>query len=197
MKIIFLDFDGVLNHQEWYKRRIHLKDDEEYEYPNCEFDPNSIYELNRIIERTRADVVVSSTWRIGKRPIDLQRMLENVGFIGKIIDVTPRFFAKGFHGEDDENVLGYTTPRGCEIDWWLKEKGKFQRINWCVEKQKEYLEKSLVKNYVILDDDSDMLYNQREHYVKCNAYGNGLDWKTADRAIEILNTPITELYYET
>lgn len=195
MKIIFLDFDGVLNHQDWYKRRMHGETGPELLHPLNEFDPETIQILNRIIEETGAKVVVSSTWRVGKMVVDLQKMLDDVGFIGEIIDITPRFYTKGVHGEDDKTT-GYSTPRGCEIDWWLKNKGGFQRINWCKETQMEYMEKSLVKNYVILDDDSDMLYNQREHYVKCNAYGKGLDNETADKSIKILNTPITELYYE-
>jgi hypothetical protein len=192
MKVIFLDFDGVLNHQNFYKKRME-GDHNELPYPLSEFDPESVKELNRIIEFTDAKVVVSSTWRIGKRVIDLQNMLNEVGFIGEIIDTTPSFFARGF--DNDQNKISYTVPRGCEIDWWLREKGKFQRINWSKEKQEEYLEKSLVKNYVILDDDSDMLYGQREHYVKCNAYGNGLDKQTADKAISILNSSIKDLYY--
>jgi hypothetical protein len=194
MKIIFLDFDGVLNSENWSRRRFNEIDNNDIsgKYPFYEFDPLSIAELNRIIEQTEAKVVVSSTWRIGKRVEDLQQMLGVVGFKGEIIDTTPHFFAKGV--DNDENRIGYTVPRGCEIDWWLKEKGKFQRINWSYERQLEHLEKSLVKNYVILDDDSDMLYGQREHYVKCNGYGAGLDKQTADTAIKILNTPITKLY---
>jgi hypothetical protein len=194
MKIIFLDFDGVLNSENWYRRRFKEIDTTDIlgKYPFYEFDHLSIAELNRIIEQTESKVVVSSTWRIGKRVDDLQKMLDVVGFKGEIIDTTPHFFAKGTDGND--NRIGYTIPRGCEIDWWLKEKGKFQRINWSYERQLEYLEKSLVKNYVILDDDSDMLYGQREHFVKTNVYGSGLVKQTADKAIEILNTPITKLY---
>jgi hypothetical protein len=198
MKIIFLDFDGVLNHENWYRKRMDLinSDNYIYDYPLSEFDPYSIKHLNSIIEGTRAKVVVSSTWRIGKRIIDLQKMLNDVGFIGEIIDVTPSISGKGCISEDNDKQISYTTPRGCEIDWWLDRIGKFQRINWSKDRQLEYLEKSLVKNYVILDDDSDMLYGQKEHYVKCNAYGNGLDKETALKAITILNTPIIELYYE-
>lgn len=194
MKIIFLDFDGVLNSENWYKRRFNEIDTEDIlgKYPFYEFDPLSIVELNRIIEETEAKVVVSSTWRIGKRVEDLQKMLDVVGFKGEVIDTTPHFSAKGT--DNNDNRIGYTIPRGCEIDWWLKERGKFQRINWSYERQLEYLEKSLVKNYVILDDDSDMLYRQREHYVKTNGYGRGLVKQTSDKAIEILNTPITKLY---
>lgn len=194
MKIIFLDFDGVLNHQNWYKRRMAEIDSEDFisHYPFYEFDPESIEQLNRIVDETNAKIVVSSTWRIGRTVEELQHLLDRVGFIGEIVDTTPHFFAKGT--DNDGKGISYSVPRGCEIDWWMKERGKFQRINWSKEKQLEYLETSLIKNYVILDDDSDMLYCQREHYVKCNVYDSGLDKQTADKAIQILNTQITELY---
>jgi hypothetical protein len=194
MKIIFLDFDGVLNSENWYRRRFNEigTTDISGKYPLYEFDPLSIKELNRIVEQTGASVVVSSSWRVGNRIEDLQQMLDAVGFVGNVIDTTPRFSTKGI--DNNQNPTTYTIPRGCEIEWWLKETGKFQRINWSLEMQLEYLEKSIVKNYIILDDDSDMLYGQREHYVKCNGYGFGLDKQTADTAIKILNTPITKLY---
>lgn len=194
MKIIFLDFDGVLNHEMWYKKRFDEMDMNSYEskYPYYEFAPQSIVELNRIIEATDAKVVVSSTWRHGKSPQDLQELLELVGFNGEVISKTPDFHAKG--NTIDGDPIAYNVPRGCEIDWWLENEGKFQRINWSVERQKEYIEKSLVKNYIILDDDSDMLYNQREHFVKTSIY-SGLTKEVADKCIEILNKDITQLYY--
>jgi hypothetical protein len=194
MKIIFLDFDGVLNSENWYRRRFNEidRDTAAGNYPLYEFDPLSIDQLNRIVKETDAKVVVSSTWRIGKSVEELQKLLIAVGFAGEVIDTTPAFYAKGV--DNNENRINYTTPRGCEIDWWLKEKGKFQWINWSLEHQLEHLEKSIVKNYIILDDDSDMLYGQREHYVNCNGYGKGLDKQTADTSIKILNTPITKLY---
>lgn len=195
MKVIFLDIDGVLNSELWYKNRYDKIIDSEiqYKYPTYEFDPHCIYQLNRIILETEAKVVVSSTWRIGKRVIDLQNLLESVGFVGEIIDTTPSFFARGI--DNDENKISYTVPRGCEIDWWLNNVGKFRRINWSKLKQLELLEKSAIKNYIILDDDSDMLYKQREHFIQTNEY-DGLTEKIADRCIEVLNTHITKLYYD-
>ncbi len=51
-----------------------------------------------------------------------------------------------------------------------------------------------MKNYVILDDDSDMLYNQREHFVK-TSWQKGLSVEMADEAIQILNSTLESLYY--
>lgn len=193
MKVIFLDFDGVLNSEIWYKRRFNEMDMDSIvsKYPYYEFDPLAMQQLNRIIEETSAKVVISSTWRIGRTVDELQQLLNMVGFEGEIIDTTPHFFARG--SDNDGNKISYTVPRGCEIDWWLSEKGKFKRINWSIERQKEYMEKAIVKNYVILDDDSDMLYTQKEHFVHTGMY-YGLNEKKATEAINILNTPLEKIY---
>ena len=192
MKIIFLDIDGVLNHQDWYKRRHNTISQEEIasKYPFYEFDPVSVANLNLIIDETGAKVVISSTWRHGRSVEDLQGLLNQVGFIGDVIDKTPNIWAK-LNVEDS----GYTVPRGCAIDWWLKEKGDFQRINWSQEVQQEYIEHSIVKNYVILDDDSDMLYGQREHFIK-TSNSHGLTKELTETAIKVLNKSVINLYYD-
>lgn len=195
MKVIFLDIDGVLNHQNWFSRRHKEVDQNDIvsHYPFYEFDPKSVEQLNRIINETGAKVVVSSTWRLGRTITQLQEILDRVGFIGEVIDKTPHFHAKGTDNEGER--IGYTIPRGCEIDWWLDNKGKFQRINWSIEEQQKYIDKAIVKNYVILDDDSDMLYGQGEHFVKTYTM-NGLTEERADECIKILSTHLTDLYYE-
>lgn len=73
-----------------------------------------------------------------------------------------------------------------------------------IKKQKKKVENNIivsdfvsdVETYEVgfSDDDSDMLYGQREHFVKCNLLSKGLDKKIADKAIQILNTPINKLY---
>lgn len=192
MKIIFLDIDGVLNHQEWYKKRYNTISKKEIvsNYPLYEFDPVSVANLNLIILETGAKVVISSTWRHGRSVEDLQSLLNQVGFIGEVIGKTPNISAK-LNTEDSD----YTVPRGCEIDWWLKTKGAFQRINWSKKVQQEYIERSIVKNYVILDDDSDMLYGQREHFIK-TSNSHGLTKELTETAIKVLNKSIINLYYD-
>jgi hypothetical protein len=197
MKVIFLDIDGVLNHENWFKKRMTIKNDfnsKEWNdhYPFYEFDPESVKQLNKIIDKTGAKVVISSTWRHGRTVEQLQEILDKVGFIGEVIDKTPSFIARGTDNLGEK--ISYTIPRGCEIDWWLESKG-FQRINWSKEKQLEFLEKSKVKNYIILDDDSDMLYGQREHFVKTN-WKDGLNDIQTNLSIEILNKTLINLYYE-
>ena len=194
IKVIFLDIDGVLNSGDWEKRRRQLSiDDINTQYPFYEFDPLAIKQLNRIVKETDAKIVVSSTWRFWEEgDQDISDLLERVGVEGEVIDITPTLYARGSHENKD---IGTGIPRGLEIDWWLRNKGYFWRVNWSKEEQLKHLNFSWVTNYIILDDDSDMLYGQREHFIK-TPHDYGLTNKLADKAIKILNTSIIDLYHE-
>lgn len=181
-KVIFLDIDGVLNSESYYVEEISIEERRD-NYPFNEISTERVKLLNKIINETKAGVVVSSTWRIGRTVDELQEILDKKGFEGEVLDKTCRF----------GGVSGYTIPRGCEIDAWLKGVG-FQRINYSKQEQLKYLEKSWLNNYIIIDDDSDMLYNQREHFVK-TSFKHGLTNEIAEKAIKILNTGIIDLYY--
>ena len=134
-KLIFLDIDGVLNSQLYAEK--HIKEDNEsntsVKYPMSEIDPISVGFLNGLIEDTGAEVVISSTWRFGHTIEELQNILEQRGFKGKIIGFTPDLHSK------EPAAL-----RGNEIYKWM-------------EDNIEYSERELTP-YVIFDDDSDMLY---------------------------------------
>lgn len=192
MRVIFLDIDGVLNSQDWYvyRRDSIAMDDVNAQYPFYEFDPRAIKRLNRIIEETEAKIVVSSSWRSGETIESLQKLLNSVGVKGEVIGLTPHLWCN----KPYEDMDGYRIPRGCEIDWWLDNHGDFQRINWSKEEQIKYTNKAKVKNYIILDDDSDMLYGQREHFIK-TSHDHGLTDELADLAISILNKNTVDLYY--
>lgn len=62
----------------------------------------------------------------------------------------------------------YGICRGIEIDRWL----------W---------EHEDVINYVILDDDSDMLLSQKKHFIKTHAL-RGISKRDVEKAIKILNS---------
>lgn len=199
MKVIFLDIDGVLN--------VISKTRDEY---GSEFHLDFVENLKNIIGSTDAKIVISSTWRKSSLTI-MKEMWVKRGLPGEVIDTTPSLYCgKGvyFYNEypyqhPTPKVNNYSIPRGCEIEYWLTNFGGFQRINWSKEHQLEYLDKSKVKNYVILDDDSDMLYSQYEHFVKCSnqwkepdaVEGYGLTKIAAYKAISILNSNIIDLYY--
>lgn len=141
------------------------KDKQDYEI--SQFDPRCVELLNSLIEQTDAKIVVSSSWRLGRTVDELRELFSQVGIKGDIVDKTPylRFSNNDYHK---------SVPRGCEIKAWL-------------ENSKDILGSKMSKvNYVILDDDSDMLWWQREHFVQTDPYC-GITSMTVFKARMILN----------
>jgi HAD domain in Swiss Army Knife RNA repair proteins len=158
MKIIFLDIDGVLNCENAYRSGecrytewTNHRGDKDHHQSFCSWSKEL---LNKLIDETNAKIVISSTWRSSGIEF-MKSVWELEGMSGEIIGLTPNF-----RGEVD----GYTIPRGCEIEKWLRDNG-FSHINWDKDTQQEYINKTGIENYIIIDDDSDMLYNQRNHFV--------------------------------
>jgi hypothetical protein len=199
MKIIFLDIDGVL-------AVMHKERDDYGSFFHEEFVTN----LKSIIDQTDAKIVISSSWRHSGLKI-IQEMWAKRNLPGEVIDSTPgiyghkstvQFYNDYLQQHPTPKTHSVGIPRGIEIEYWLKLIGNFTRINWSKDSQIEYINNSKVKNYVILDDDSDMLLCQYEHFVKTSnqtspdaIQGYGLTKSAADMAIKILNTPIIDLYY--
>lgn len=164
MKVIFLDFDGVLNSKKWFIERAPLMERGGLEYPKSEFDPEAIDLLNYIIQQTGALVVVSSTWRLSKTTDQLQELLNSVGFNGRVVDKTP-------------SRLSYNKSiRGKEIKTWINV------INLCDSQYSE----NRIERYAIVDDDRDMLESQLPFFVK-TTFAEGLTKELADKIIQILN----------
>ncbi len=95
MKIIFLDCDGVLNH---YKCN--------FKFDHFPVDTECVNELNRITDKTKAKIVVSSSWRIRHTLGELIKLLKSKGITGDIVGRTPNI---------EEGL------RGKEIIQWLRE----------------------------------------------------------------------------
>jgi histidinol phosphatase-like enzyme len=76
IKVIFLDLDGVLN--------VYCEDRDEF---GCTFHSNFVDNLKRIIEKTGAKIVISSSWRKDglKFMLDLWKFRN---LPGEIIDLT-------------------------------------------------------------------------------------------------------------
>ena len=105
MKIIFLDFDGVMD-TAYYDNVLTaegLPCSDEY---GVVFDPECVENLKHVVEQTGADIVVTSTWKYFMTYNDFLEMWEARGLPGFITDVTPTL-----DGRD----------RGDEIDAWLDE----------------------------------------------------------------------------
>lgn len=150
--IILLDFDGVLNHYKMLYRWVNKTGD------NDALDIYSLRALQKIIDASGADVVISSAWRMSYtdealKALLLKRGLKNINIVGR----TPRIFNSG---------------RGHEISMWLHE-------NVIDDAQGAYL---------ILDDDTDVGYfpELKKHWVQTYYHEDGLRNRHVARALEIL-----------
>ena len=157
MKVIFLDIDGVLNCEEAYRagecqyQEWVWEDGRKDHYQRfCSWSKEW---LNKLIEETDAKIVISSTWRMSGIEF-MKKVWELEEMKGEIIGITPSLRTKGIH-----------IPRGMEIDYYLENDLKFHHINWSREEQDRVIRASGVENYIIIDDDSDMLYKQRHHFI--------------------------------
>lgn len=105
------------------------------------FDDVAVKELNELTRSTGSKIVVSSSWRNGMDFDDLKKMLYDNGVTGEVIGITPYLEFSSKH----ESI-----PRGCEIDYYVK--------------------KYNIEKYVIIDDDSDMLYIQKDKFIHVYSY---------------------------
>jgi len=160
--IIFLDIDGVLNcglhyhseqFQDYVKNFADKKD--EMAYHVHQISKERIEMLNKLCEETDTQIVVSSTWRSSMTVEQLQDMFNHCGGTFTILDKT---------GHCD------CRTRGCEIHQWLYD-------NCMKHFEKNYYD---FYRYAIIDDDSDMLLNQQNHFFQTDTY-SGLTPSTCYR----------------
>ena len=181
---IFLDIDGVLNHQSAYKadecKCVKIKNSSR-QYVSFSSVSKSL--LNDLIKLTDAKIIVSSSWRHSGLEY-LKDVWANENMNGEIIGLTPELY-----GKDLPSI-----PRGMEIDLYLNRIG-YRHINYCADTQYKYMMTANINNYIIIDDDSDMLYNQRNHFIHTNSM-TGFDNIAYNKSISILSKSIIELNYE-
>lgn len=109
-KVLFLDFDGVLNSHAWIKtdrRNDPLA-------PDRGLDPAAVALVSEICERTGALVVISSTWRLFNE--DCAELLKRRGFTGEVVGMTPDLNTR-------TRALWTSVERGVEIQAWLDANG--------------------------------------------------------------------------
>lgn len=159
-KILFLDFDGVLN-TEHYQGLLRYQGKPWQDEHGAFFDPNAVKQLRRIIDATGADIVIESSWKyLG---LDAMKELWKVRNLpGRVVDITPSSVS-------DEYLLDTTMLhcKGMEIASWLAEQAEDIR-------------------YIIIDDEYVILDSQLPHFILTNPY-EGITEEQTNRAISILN----------
>ena len=84
VKYIFLDFDGVLN-TEQYQAQLAIDGKPTKDEYGATFDPKAVARLAEIIECTKAEIVVTSSWQNIHSAEILKEMWEKRGLPGKIM----------------------------------------------------------------------------------------------------------------
>lgn len=156
-KYIFLDFDGPLN-----TGRGEFMNPDRYGH---HFDNMAVRNLRRIIEKTGAQIVVSSSWRhLGLEKI--REIWTKWGLPGEIVGCTPGVWGDG----------RIFDTRGEEIQQWLDE-----------NVEDDYA-------YVIIDDmdNSEAGEGQEDNWIEVDPHC-GISYDDADCAIEILNKDDPEI----
>ena len=160
-KIIFLDFDGVLQIEKYdnpWMGNAQLKAGYlDRDHHGLLFDFDCVNRLSQLVELTEAKIVISSSWRfVGVEK--MQEMWHERKLPGEVIDITPI--------EEDYSNVGLGTPsRGECIQYWLDE--------------------NPVDKYVIIDDSDDMLSQQLPSFVQTE-YDKGFQPEDLKNAIGIL-----------
>jgi len=122
------------------------------------FEPAAMHMVQRLVLDAKAKIVISSSWRIGATDRQLKQLFRCCGF---------KAIANAFHADwQTKQMNGFCVKRGDEIAEWLN---RHQEI----------------ENYLILDDDSDMLDEQKENFVQTDAM-NGMLLIHYDKARKIL-----------
>lgn len=140
-RIIFLDFDGVINHPGSYSLWRGLLPSQGSYIPT---EPACVERLNQIVARASAKIVISSSWRMLADYQSLGSALAQQGVVGEVIGETPRperardaLLSRGY---DLSDALPRQYLRGMEIWVWLLENPLAASID----------------EFVILDDCDDM-----------------------------------------
>jgi hypothetical protein len=112
--VLFLDIDGVLNSTRWAQARY----EQGYRDGYSKFDPEAVTELQRIVQATDCQIVLSSTWRLLYSLAEIRGRLSDAGFPrAPVVDKTPR--GDGIRGEEVRRwreALGHSGPYACLDD---------------------------------------------------------------------------------
>lgn len=161
MKLIFLDFDGVLNSRKWMEgfhqkvREYNKPESTILVEPEDALDPTPVELINQLVEKSGAKVIISSSWRILHGLESLNKILKNAGAKFEAIDTTPRTYEE--RGIEIQQYLDYLKSKGDEVE-----------------------------SFVIIDDDSDMAhFLNTKHFIKTAFEFGFMEWHL-EEALKVL-----------
>lgn len=171
-KVIFLDFDGVLNAL-YYPKLLADHGQTWRDEFGVLFTPECLTQLRRIVDTTQAHIIISSSWKIpfqGETPEivlnNLKRLWITRQYPGQIDGATPNLTFQeilDMHCDGD-----FVCHKGFEIEQWLRQHPS------CT-------------SYAILDDEEIALPHHKAHFIKTDPMV-GLCSKEADQVIALLQT---------
>lgn len=167
-KVIFLDFDGVLN-TEHNQNMLRYHGEAWQDEHGALFDSKAVAELKRIVDDTGADIVIESSWKyIGLEA--MQQMWAERNMPGAVIGITPSSASDSWllSANPDDFDPANGRWKGVEIEAWIADN----------------LHEDA--RFVIIDDEYVILDSQQPHFVQTDSY-DGITPELADKAIEILN----------
>lgn len=167
MKIIFLDFDGVLNTEAWQRHCMTRALPTEDGFGPV-FDPEAVANLAAIIDAVPdVGVVITSSWK-WEGVEKMKRLWQKRGLPGTLLGITPDY-VPDFDERTFERVLQGELPvcRGAEIVAWQEQ----NNAQDCP--------------YVIFDDLPDFYPEQQPHYIETDPH-IGITAEDASTAIKIL-----------
>jgi hypothetical protein len=123
MRVVFLDIDGVLATSSTIRlpRGSHFA---------SQFDDTCVKRFNRLVADNDLQIVISSSWRVGRTVDTLQDILDDRGVVGNVIGKT---------GNADDDFVDTHPQRGFLIQRYLDDNPG-------------------ITSFVILDDGPDMAH---------------------------------------
>ncbi len=169
MKVLFLDFDGVLN-TEKYQTQLRRNGKAGWDNYGSVFDPAAVANLGRIINSVPGlKIVVESSWK-AQGLVFLQQMWIDRGLPGEIYDVTLDTL------DDDLLTADLSDP---EVFSKLEGMGKGREIQAWLNGHPR------VNEYVILDDVPQFFEELAAHHIQVDSIV-GITSENTEKAIEIL-----------
>lgn len=168
-KVIFLDFDGVLN-TENYQAKLYREGKPQWDDFGQVFDPEAVENLKMVLDAVPDTLlIINSSWKLegfGR----MKELWKVRGLPGTVHGVTPDY-VPDLLNIDLENYdnIAMLAGKGNEVKQWLEKNAP----EGC--------------RYVIFDDVPDFLPEQRPYHI-CTDPRVGITMEDAVKAISLLNT---------